>query len=179
MSALSRTAARWAAPCLAVTLLAGCSGATQDGASDGATSSADTHAKEREIPLDVAQRSGQTIAFVPVTIQGHGPFAFVLDTGASSSAVDDDIARRLELPTTGERQPISGVVGTDKVPVVRMTSWKAGDVALSVADATVIDMQTPQGSNPRIQGLLGSDVLSRFGSVTVDFTHEVLRLPAH
>ncbi|MEU0116244.1 aspartyl protease family protein [Streptomyces bobili] len=41
------------------------------------------------------------MVLVPITIQGEGPFTFVLDTGASASAVDDDVAREPNLPEQG------------------------------------------------------------------------------
>ncbi len=169
-------AARRLAPCLAALLLSGCT--TESGqAPDSASRTPTKASRTREVPLDVVSRGGQTIAFVPVSINGKGPFRFVLDTGASSSAVDDDVARQLRLPRTGRRQPITGVVGTQQVPVVELHRWKVGTIRLAPADATVIDMRIQKGG-PDIQGLLGSDVLSRFGSITVDYRHEVLRLPA-
>lgn len=173
-------AARWLVPCLTAALLApplaGCAGGAK-GPSAGASPARSTAASERQVPLTVVRQAGETMAFVPVTIQGRGPFSFVLDTGASTSAVDDAVARQLRLPTSGRRRPISGVAGTESVPVVKLTSWKAGAVALGPVDASAISMQSSPGS-PRIQGLLGSDVLSRFGHITVDYADRVLRLPA-
>ncbi|MCK7624409.1 retroviral-like aspartic protease family protein [Streptomyces sp. RS10V-4] len=114
---------------------------------------------------------------MPVTIRGEGPFRFVLDTGASSSAVDEDVARKLKLPRTGRRQPISGVTGTEEVPVVELRRWAAGKTDLNPTEAIVIGMKSTHGS-PRIQGLLGSDVLSRFGHITVDYSGKALLLPS-
>ncbi|GAB2746440.1 aspartyl protease family protein [Streptomyces bullii] len=129
----------------------------------------------REVPLTVIERDGQTMVLAPVSIGGAGPFMFVLDTGASVSAVDDDLARQLDLPRTGERQPISGVVGQDTVPVVAIGGWELGDVRLDPADATVVDLDALRGGRP-LQGLLGSDVLGDFGRITVDYEEEVLLL---
>jgi predicted aspartyl protease len=171
MSPLKGPTAGWAALCLTAALTAGCA----DNSTGSAASSEDP-TDTRRIPLTVVERAGQTMAFVPVTIEGEGPFTFVLDTGASASAVDDEIARELNLPRTGERRPISGVIGTDRVPVVEVRSWKAGQVPLDAADAIVIDMPETQGTQS-IEGLLGSDVLSDFGRITVDYTEEILLLP--
>ncbi|MFF8996319.1 aspartyl protease family protein [Streptomyces sp. NPDC014983] len=180
LSACRIRAARRLAPCLAAVLLtgsAGCTIVTSGGHARGGSAHATASSQGRQVRLDVVSQGGQTIAFVPVTIQGHGPFRFVLDTGASSSAVDSDVARKLDLPRTGERQPITGVTGTEKASQVRLRSWKAGTVDLGAADATVIHMKTPQGG-VHIQGLLGSDVLSRFGTITVDYKDQVLLLPS-
>ncbi|PAZ17163.1 hypothetical protein CLM62_04055 [Streptomyces sp. SA15] len=171
MFPLKRPATRSAALCLTAAFMAGCA---HDPTGSAAQSQDPTDT--RRIPLTVIERAGQTMAFVPVTIEGEGPFTFVLDTGASASAVDDDVARELNLPRTGERRPISGVIGTDRVPVVEVRSWKAGQIPLDAADAIVIDMPEAQGTQ-NIEGLLGSDVLSDFGRVTIDYTDEVLLLP--
>ncbi|MGW0826608.1 aspartyl protease family protein [Streptomyces sp. NPDC002845] len=146
-----------------------------DGAPGSATSPERSAA--REIPLTVVERGGQTIVLAPVSIHGEGPYTFVLDTGASSSVVDDDLARELDLPRTGKRQPISGVIGEDTVPVVSVREWKVGDISLDATDTTVVDLDSLHGDRP-IEGLLGSDVLSDFGQITVDYEKETLRLPA-
>ncbi|WP_282692473.1 retropepsin-like aspartic protease [Streptomyces sp. CC208A] len=131
----------------------------------------------REVPLRVVHQGDRTLAFVPVHVEGEGPFMFALDTGASVSVVDDDVADRAGLERTGEKSAVSGILGTGRVPVARVEQWRLGDVRLDPGLVTVIDLDVP-GSPGMIQGLLGSDVLSDFGSVTVDYGDGVLRLPA-
>ncbi|MFC8521004.1 retropepsin-like aspartic protease [Streptomyces sp. NPDC057257] len=155
-------------------LLTGCSGQSTRGPSPAPASSSSAG---REIPVKVVEQKGQTIVLLKITVHGAGPYLFVLDTGASSSAVDDDLAKRLDLPRTGEQQRISGVVGSDKVPVVRLRDWRASAVRLDPARATVVDFGDGAFQRQSVQGLLGSDVLSDFGSFTLDYRHQVLRLP--
>ncbi|MBV7697339.1 retropepsin-like aspartic protease [Streptomyces sp. TRM70350] len=165
---------------LATALVAGCADAPTD-----STAQSPEATDTRRVPITVVERGGQTMALVPITIEGEGPFTFVLDTGASASVVDDDVARELNLPRTGERRPISGVIGTDRAPVVEMRDWRAGEVTLEATDAAVIDMPESSQTQPiegllgqPIEGLLGSDVLSGFGRITIDYTNEALLLPA-
>ncbi|MER7407894.1 retropepsin-like aspartic protease [Streptomyces sp. NPDC000070] len=110
-----------------------------------------------------------------VSIHSQGRFSFVLDTGASVSAVDDDLARKLDLPWTGEREPISGVIGQDTVRLVDLRDWEVGEVRLPPTEAIVVDLDAPHREGP-IEGLLGSDVLSDFGRITVDYDKEALQL---
>ncbi|TRW14340.1 aspartyl protease family protein [Glacieibacterium frigidum] len=49
--------------------------------------------------------------WTPVTIGDKGPFAFILDTGASMSAINSALARRLNLRRVGRRQ-VSGIGGS-------------------------------------------------------------------
>ncbi|MBN0042795.1 clan AA aspartic protease [Streptomyces actuosus] len=168
-------AARLMAPWLATLLLAGCF--VDTGGASGGSASPSSTTQGRQVRLTVVESDGQVLAFVPVTIDGQGPFRFVLDTGAASSVVTTDVARSLDLPRTGERRLVTGVVGTERVPVVTIDDWKIDKVALDPADAAVVTLQN-SGSDPNIQGLLGSDVLSRFGQISLDYDHELLRLPS-
>ncbi|MER6619210.1 retropepsin-like aspartic protease [Streptomyces sp. NPDC000931] len=131
----------------------------------------------REVPLRVVEQGPRTLAFVPVSIEGEGPFMFALDTGASTSVVDDDVADRAGLELTGERRSVSGILGTGQVPVARADRWEVGGVPIAPGEVTVVDLAPPEGGGG-IQGLLGSDVLSDYGSVTVDYDAGVLQLPA-
>jgi hypothetical protein len=61
-----------------------------------------------------------------------------------------------------------------------MAKWRAGAVALPAAEIQTIDMPEP-GGGIEIDGLLGSDILSTFGAITVDYKSErlVLAEPAY
>ncbi|MFI6012562.1 aspartyl protease family protein [Streptomyces sp. NPDC051243] len=159
---------------LAALLLAGCVGYEDRGDPDAAQTSPEA---VREVRLRVVEQGDQTLAFVPVSIEGEGPFMFALDTGASSSVVDDDVADRAGLELTGERRSVSGILGTGQVPVAEVDEWRVGDVPIEPGEVTVVDLGPPRGGSG-IQGLLGSDVLSDYGSITVDYDDEVLRIPA-
>jgi hypothetical protein len=52
----------------------------------------------RRIPARVA---AHRLLVVPVTVNGAGPYPFLLDTGATSSMVAADLARDLALPPLG------------------------------------------------------------------------------
>ncbi|MET9135180.1 retropepsin-like aspartic protease [Streptomyces antibioticus] len=156
---------------VAAPLLAGCVVVEERDSPGAARTSAG------EVPLRVLEQGDRTLAFVPVTLDGQGPFSFALDTGASTSVVDENVADRVGLEHTGERRPVSGVLGTGEVPVARVDRWQVGDIRLDPGEVTVIDLGQPRGGGG-IQGLLGSDVLSDFGSITVDYDDGLLTVPA-
>ncbi|WP_282699827.1 retropepsin-like aspartic protease [Streptomyces sp. CC219B] len=172
MSLLRRCTAGWAALCVTAALATGCT----DG-SAGSGASPEGEEGTRRVSLTVVESGGQTLVLVPVTVKGEGPYTFVLDTGASASVVDDDLARELDLARTGERRPVSGVVGTGRVPVVEVPDWRMGRVSLAAADLAVIDLPQAPGARS-LHGLLGSDVLSDFGRITVDYDKETLSVPS-
>jgi hypothetical protein len=134
---------------------------------------------EATVPLDVVEGPGEgTLAFVPVTIRGEGPFPFALDTGASHSLVDAELADELGLERVDEAAPpVAGVVGVAEAELVQIDDWAIGDVELEPRSALVLEL-TPAETAP-FAGLLGSDVLSGFGAVTVDYDRGELVLRPH
>lgn len=127
-----------------------------------------------EVELLVVEGSDEsTLAFVPVFIQGQGPFAFALDTGASNTVVDSALARRLNLQLEDSGVEVSGVFSRQGAKTVRIDNWRMGEVRLASTRAISFEMADEQIN---MQGLLGSDVLNRFGRVTIDYDQQRLYL---
>jgi predicted aspartyl protease len=127
------------------------------------------------VPLRVLEAPGATLALVPVTIAGQGPYLFALDTGASSTVLDTTIADELGLQRTGEQREVSGVIGQQRVELVHVEQWQLGDVDLGATDIALLDLPSPTRGDG-LQGLLGSDVLSNFDYVVVDYDDRRLGL---
>jgi hypothetical protein len=118
-------------------------------------------------------QDGQVLVIVPVTIAGHGPFNFALDTGSSISLIDRPLSRMLGLPVVGPPRQIVGIGGGEQVLPIRVQKWNAGPIRLpaaTVASANLPSDRRGQG----LKGLLGSDILSRFGKVTIDYANGML-----
>lgn len=163
----SRAPGRVAAAAAVLCLLAasaGCGGGGSGSAADaGAT-----------VPMKVLSHGKATLEIVPVTIGGHGPYDFILDTGSAVSSVDRRLVTKLHLKQTGTTKQVRGVASTTKVPLVQIRSWKVGKVSLAPERLTAIDLSKTAGGP--LDGLLGSDQLKRFGTASVDFQHHELRL---
>jgi Aspartyl protease len=116
---------------------------------------------------------GETMALVPVYINGDGPFAFALDTGASHSMVDRSVAEQLNLPVVGPAVRITGVTSTARAEEVRVDRWRVGNVELP--RRTLVTLELPQSDRETgLKGLLGSDMLSEFGVIMVDYQRQRL-----
>jgi len=111
---------------------------------------------------------GATTVLLPVTIDRHGPYDFVLDTGASKSLVASSIATQLGLPRAGSPEPIQGVGGVERAQPVRASSWKTGSIKLPPTVIMSADLPTGRRGGG-LQGLLGSDVWDAIGSFTLDY----------
>ncbi len=128
------------------------------------------------IPLTVSTVSGQVAESLNVCIGGQGPFPFVLDTGAGHSIIDTGLARRLGLASAGPASEFAGVGCTGTAHPVSVGSWSLDGVTLRPQQLTAATLPH-MGGKGQLVGLLGSDVLARFGAVRVDFRAGALVLP--
>ena len=72
----------------------------------------------------------QAIILVPVTINGTGPYAFMLDTGASRTMLDQKLADQLALPKI-RKINVQGVLGSTIMSVVHANSVSVAGAAIS------------------------------------------------
>lgn len=101
-------------------------------------------------------------------IDGRGPYPFEIDTGAAQSVVDSGVVAALHLPADGQTPD---AVGIDCALLRRRAvvgSWSLGPVPLAGQDVLVAAGGW-FGRRGRPDGLIGSDVLSRFGALRIDF----------
>jgi predicted aspartyl protease len=88
----------------------------------------------------------------PVTINGEGPFQFLMDTGANTSCVSRDLAQRLMLTGT-EPARIHTVVGVRERPGVIIDRLQVGQRSRKAVRAATLPL------NGGIDGVLGVDWL--------------------
>ena len=116
---------------------------------------------------------GSTLVLLPVMIGGSGPYDFALDTGASTSLIASPIARRLHLKVVGPPQPVSGVASQTQATPIRVEHWSVETLVLPASTVLSADLNGAQHVSG-LQGLVGSDVWRRFGSVTIDYSAQTL-----
>ena len=104
---------------------------------------------------------------VPVTINGRGPFMFLLDTGANRSTVGSILAARLNLPTVAKAMMVTPT-GDETQPVVRIDSMSIGAVRKAELLASEIPSSRLQAVVPDIEGIIGQDFLST-SNYTIDY----------
>ncbi len=119
----------------------------------------DLAAYQTATPADFAagstrtDRLGRVVA--PVTINGQGPFRFIVDTGANRSALSDDLATHLGLVPNGTDN-VHSVHGVSVAPIVRVNEIQYGDVSLNAEAVPMLSGGVLAGE----QGLLGVDGMS-------------------
>jgi hypothetical protein len=126
--------------------------------------------------MKVSTVDGQVAEVVNVCIGGEGPFPFVLDSGAGQSTIDAHLARRLHLLSAGPATLFAGVDCTGTARPVSVWQWSLEGVELAAQQLTSATLPQIGGKGEPV-GLLGSDVLARFGAARVDFAAGELLLP--
>ena len=125
------------------------------------------------VPLVILKaKDGETLALARVIVHGHA-FPFVVDTGSSKTLVNTTLAKKLHLKIVGRPIKITGVGCSETASKVRLGRWSIGGQALPNIIAT---SSTIAGAGGKAFGLLGSDVLSHFGSIGLDYAHGQLTL---
>jgi hypothetical protein len=93
---------------------------------------------------------------VPVTINGRGPFRFMIDTGANQSVLAESLLPRLDLPSrTRTLLAVAGVNGSAMVASAHIDRLDAGALHLSNVQLPVLSGRLLEG----IDGILGADGL--------------------
>jgi predicted aspartyl protease len=91
---------------------------------------------------------------VPVTVNGAGPYDFVVDTGADTTVVSDRLAASLALPPA-EGKILSAATSVAPVTMARLKTLEVGGVTRDEIDAAVLEHDNLGGI-----GIVGVDSLT-------------------
>lgn len=126
------------------------------------------------VPVRVVRNATAGVIIVAgVCVNGHGPFSFLVDTGASTTTIDSRVAALLHLRPLGT-VPLSGFGCDRTASFAKVSSLSVDGLSLEPQVVLVGPLRSPLV--PALGGLLGSDVLSRFGAVRIDFRADRLTL---
>jgi predicted aspartyl protease len=128
------------------------------------------------IPIKVLKRGQQVEALVGMCFAGKGPYPMVLDTGAEFTVITTQLAKELRLKPSGSPLGVEGAGCTTKARTYELESASVGGVELE--GDSIVTVDAPGEGKGQPSGSLGADVLSRFGSVKIDFKKETLTLGA-
>ena len=107
--------------------------------------------------------------FVDATVNGVGPLAFLLDTGASNTVIDDTLIKRLKLKPGRGGQTGGAGEKTVSYETVHLKSLTLGDLSLGALDVDALDGR-PLAAVIGFQqwdGTLGAEIFAKH-VVTID-----------
>ncbi|WP_186728942.1 aspartyl protease family protein [Sphingomonas panacisoli] len=136
--------------------------------------------KDAGLPAGTVQPaapSGETLGFrnasnrmtVPVQVDGKGPYAFIIDTGAERSVVSRELADTLGLDA-GTRARLFDFMGASTVGTVKVASLSAGSLTTGEIEAPAL-----AAANLGAPGMLGIDALQGHRLV-IDFDRNRMTL---
>ncbi len=111
---------------------------------------------------------------VSVTINGTGPYEFLVDTGSQITIVEPSLAAELELKPQGDID-VSAVGNHSKAELVIPDLIEARPFAVRRPLVVVESLAQIQALHPKIRGLLGGSFLGHF-DVLIDYAHKLLCL---
>ena len=101
------------------------------------------------------------VVVVPVSLNGRGPFDLALDTAATFTTLDPDLAAELGLQPRGG-VPVLTIAGARAVTRARLDRVQLGAVEVSGIDVVWADIAPLRAADRRVRGVLGQSTLARF-----------------
>jgi predicted aspartyl protease len=119
--------------------------------------------------------SKQALILLPVFVDGRGPYSFVMDTGATTTVVSNELADALALPR-GEKQDGRGAAGKMTLVESRLPSLTVGLQTLDSLPVSVTDLSfLGRAMGEQVDGALGHSFLRHF-VMTLDYATNALTL---
>lgn len=112
--------------------------------------------------------------YVDVTVNGQGPFRFIVDTGGHDILTPSTVAA-LGLNAQGESAAHGAGEATVSSGYVKVRSLRLGGVTLDDQTMTVLDFDAAGVEGFRTDGMIGFEVLRRFVT-TIDYEARLLTL---
>jgi len=118
-------------------------------------------AQTRTVPIVNFKLHEGYVIVIPVTVNGAGPYEFLLDTGTNTTLVSVEFARSLRLRPV-DRIELVTVAGSQIVPRAWLQSVSVGEKSATDVEALFSDLREARAVKPEICGVLGQNFLSQF-----------------
>ncbi len=110
--------------------------------------------------LNFTLRCGHLIV-IPVTVNGSGPFEFLLDTGATTTLVTPELARQLRLRPV-DRIELVTVAGSQILVRAELDQVSVGAQTAAGVEVLISDLREVRNIEPKLCGVLGQNFLAQF-----------------
>jgi Aspartyl protease/PDZ domain len=138
------------------------------------------------IATTIPYRAIDNRVIISCRVDGHGPYSFILDTGAQFS-ITPGVARELRLKTTPAGRLSGAGNATQTFSTTRVPSLALGGFKFANMRAVVIDLSEVKNNIgfPQLDGTIGSETLVRFRTKIdpdrkrVTFSRAPLPVPAN
>jgi hypothetical protein len=115
---------------------------------------------------------GRSQIAIPVTINGSGPYEFMVDTGSQLTVIDPALASQLRLEPDG-LTGLTAVSSSLQAQLVMPETVEAASHSVSKLLVAVSSLGQIQATRPNVRGILGETFLARF-DLLIDYRHKIL-----
>lgn len=130
----------------------------------------------RAIPFsEQTTTAGGPLVVVAVCVNGQGPYPFAVATGQGTSVVSPALKQSLKLPASASSATVLGATCQTTAPTTSVQSVSLAGISLA-PQAFLVATVPGLGARLAPVGIIGSDVLARFGAVRVDYRTKMLTL---
>ncbi len=126
------------------------------------------------VPVSVTSSASGEVVRVGMCIGTRGPYPFVVGTGVSTSVIDTSLASALHLKAAGSAK-LGGSGCTVKARLVKVPAMRIKGISLAAQPMAAVRLKSWNGQSA--YGVIGSDILGRFGAVRIDFARGLLSVP--
>lgn len=130
---------------------------------------ASTDVEENRIGFSFVRDS---LVVVPVILNGHGKYRFLLDTGATHSILSSHVADQLNVPA-GRSASLITAAGSVPVTIRTMETVQIGNVRIIRMQIAVADFELLRTLH--LDGIIGADYLRQF-KISIDYAHRLLSI---
>lgn len=135
------------------------------------------HGKKRcpgNVPSVSLHQVQGAVNVASVVVNGAGPFDFLVDTGAQTTTVDEQLASQLRLPVGGTAG-VSGAATYGRRAYTQLARVEIGGHLVNDVLAVIESLAELHGADPRIRGIVGENFLTHF-DLLIDNEHWALCL---
>ena len=123
---------------------------------------------DRSKAIEFRLSRSEPVILVAATVDGHGPFRFILDTGASTTILSPFVARQAGV-TAKARARAASAYGSQPVGLGRVRTLSVGDAEARNLRVAILSLAyLNRTTRLRIGGILGYNFLRRF-RITIDY----------
>jgi predicted aspartyl protease len=121
-----------------------------------------------------ARLAGGAFLIVPVTLNGAGPFDFLVDTGTNTTLIDPQVATELGLDAV-DRLVVQTAAGETVALRYRVGRLGVGNEEAEGAEVLAVPLPTLRSLDKNIRGILGMNFLQGF-SFRLDYANRRIEL---
>ena len=131
-------------------------------------------ASDSTLNTQAVRTIGGYLMIVAVSIDGRGPYDFLVDTGTNTTLIDPALATELNLKAKGRLQ-LASLGSAADVPRYFLQTFKVGPVSVSNMEVLAVPLTQLTALDSSIRGILGMNFLLHF-SFGLDYDRQTLTL---